>query len=143
MGESTVKKTLLIGLTFLGAMMLIVLPLPRWIIWFRPEWVFMVLIFWMIAVPDRIGIGIAWMIGLLLLLVAAGIILGLFIDYEVHPVYFALWIAGFPGWFLLKNLPLPGNLATPIQLIVSIILYFLVGGAVWCAIQILRRQTSA
>ena len=39
MGDSTVKKTMLIGLTFVGAMMLIVLPLPRWIIWFRPEWV--------------------------------------------------------------------------------------------------------
>lgn len=66
MREGAFKKSLLIGLTFLIAMMLLILPLPSWITWFRPAWVFMVLIFWMVAIPDRMGIGIAWVIGLLI-----------------------------------------------------------------------------
>lgn len=52
--------------TFVVALMLTMLPLPDWAALFRPEWVALVLIYWCLALPDRIGIGIGWTLGLLL-----------------------------------------------------------------------------
>jgi rod shape-determining protein MreD len=52
--------------TFIVAFMLTAMPLPDWAVNWRPAWVAMVLIYWCIALPDRAGIGIAWMLGLLL-----------------------------------------------------------------------------
>jgi rod shape-determining protein MreD len=57
---------IVIILTFLVAFMLTAVPLPEWAAAWRPVWVAMVLIYWCMAIPDRIGIGIAWLIGLLL-----------------------------------------------------------------------------
>lgn len=56
----------LILLTFLLALMLTVIPLPQWAAAFRPEWIAMVLIYWCMALPERVGVGTAWLIGLLL-----------------------------------------------------------------------------
>lgn len=52
--------------TFILALMLTMLPLPEWAELFRPEWVAMVLIYWCMALPERIGVGIGWTLGLLL-----------------------------------------------------------------------------
>ncbi len=46
--------------------MLTLLPLPDWAAYLRPEWVSMVLIYWCLAVPERVGVGIAWIAGLFL-----------------------------------------------------------------------------
>ena len=43
-------------LTFLVAFVLAVLPLPAWLLWGRPEWVALTLIYWCIALPQRVGI---------------------------------------------------------------------------------------
>lgn len=75
MGNNTFKQIVLIGLTFLVGMMLTILPLPEWAVWYQPTWVFMVLLFWIIAAPYRVGIGTAFIIGLLLDLLT-GTILG-------------------------------------------------------------------
>lgn len=48
------------------ALMLTVWPLPGWARQFRPEWVAMVLIYWVLALPDRVGVGVCWTVGLLL-----------------------------------------------------------------------------
>ncbi len=53
-----------IALTLAVALWLSVLPLPVWAQWGRPELVAMVLIYWTIAVPERVGIVIAWCVGL-------------------------------------------------------------------------------
>lgn len=55
-----------ITLTLLIAYVLSILPLPATVAMFQPEWVLIVLIYWAIALPHRIGIGIAWFSGLLL-----------------------------------------------------------------------------
>lgn len=39
------------------------LPLPEWLEAFRPEWVVLVVIYWVMAMPDRIGLVVAWMAG--------------------------------------------------------------------------------
>jgi rod shape-determining protein MreD len=64
---ATVSKTLRIGLiTIIGAFMLAIMPLPGWAVEFRPEWVTLVLIYWVLAAPSKIGVTIAWFVGLLL-----------------------------------------------------------------------------
>lgn len=48
------------------AFMLTAMPLPYWAVNWRPAWVAMVLIYWCMALPQRVGIGISWVLGLLL-----------------------------------------------------------------------------
>lgn len=69
------KNRILIALTFLLGMMLTILPLPPSLVWFRPAWVFMILLFWIIATPYRVGMGTAFFAGLWLDLLT-GTILG-------------------------------------------------------------------
>jgi rod shape-determining protein MreD len=52
--------------SFLVAMMLTSLPLPETAIIYRPDWLTLVLIYWCMAIPERIGIFTGWMLGLLL-----------------------------------------------------------------------------
>ncbi len=40
-------------------------PMPEWAAPWRPDWVGMVLIYWCMALPNRISVGAAWSIGLL------------------------------------------------------------------------------
>lgn len=61
------NKTLRIGfITIIGAFMLAIMPLPDWAVEFRPDWVTLVLIYWAMAAPTRIGVTVAWFTGLLL-----------------------------------------------------------------------------
>jgi rod shape-determining protein MreD len=64
-----------IAVSFVAALMLTMMPLPEWARAIRPQWVTMVLIYWCMALPDRIGLGWAWGMGLLLD-VAYGSVLG-------------------------------------------------------------------
>ncbi len=52
--------------TFLIALGLDILPLPGWVIWLRPSWTLLVLLYWAMALPNVVGIFYALMIGLLL-----------------------------------------------------------------------------
>ena len=52
--------------TLVGAMALSIAPSPRWAEVVRPEWTALVLIYWCLALPQRVGIGIAWGTGLLM-----------------------------------------------------------------------------
>lgn len=56
----------LIIASFIIAVMLTALPLPDWAVNWRPAWVALVLIYWCMAVPDRVGIAVAWFMGLIL-----------------------------------------------------------------------------
>jgi rod shape-determining protein MreD len=49
--------------SFLVAAVLAILPLPQWLLWGRPEWVALVLIYWCIALPHRVGIVTALVVG--------------------------------------------------------------------------------
>lgn len=55
--------TWVIVLSFIVAATLAVLPLPAWLDNYRPEWVVMVLLYWVIALPHRIGMTVAWVVG--------------------------------------------------------------------------------
>lgn len=73
MGQS--QGGFIIFMTFLVALTLMMMPLPEWIEPARPQWLVMVTIYWCIALPDRIGVIFAWLVGLVLD-VATGSIMG-------------------------------------------------------------------
>ena len=50
-------------LTFLAAYVLAVLPLPQWLLWGRPEWVALTLVYWTIALPHRVGMMTSLLLG--------------------------------------------------------------------------------
>ncbi len=52
--------------TFVAALLLTILPLPEWMVKFRPEWVALILIYWCMALPQRVGIISGFVLGLLL-----------------------------------------------------------------------------
>lgn len=52
--------------SFVVALLLSILPLPSNLLVFMPSWLLLTAIYWSMALPHRIGIGIAWGLGLLL-----------------------------------------------------------------------------
>jgi rod shape-determining protein MreD len=62
-------------LTFIVALMLTVFPLPDWARYLRPDWVGLVLIYWCMALPDRVGVSTGWFMGLMVDLLT-GTVLG-------------------------------------------------------------------
>lgn len=59
----------LVALSLLIGIFLTIIPLPSFAIWLRPQWVFAILLFWVIASPTQCGIGTAFIVGLLMDLV--------------------------------------------------------------------------
>jgi rod shape-determining protein MreD len=51
--------------SFALAMLLTAVPLPDWAGPWRPAWIALVLGYWNVALPERVGVGIAWFVGLL------------------------------------------------------------------------------
>ena len=94
-----------IGLSLVAAMSLAVVSLPESIPselgYLRPEWVTLVIVYWVIALPNRVGIVVAWAIGLLMD-VLLGTLLGqhaiayMIVAYIAYTLYqrlrmFAIW----------------------------------------------------
>ena len=52
--------------SLLFTMLLMLWPLPESLRFVRPEWVLMVLFYWAMALPNRVGVGYAWVVGLLM-----------------------------------------------------------------------------
>ena len=59
-GRLTILATLCI------AMLLMILPMPDWARPFRPQWVTLVLLYWAIALPHRVGVGSGFATGIVL-----------------------------------------------------------------------------
>jgi len=55
----------MIVVTLIAAMTLTVVPAPQWVEFVRPEWTILVLIYWCMALPQRVGVGVAWFVGIL------------------------------------------------------------------------------
>lgn len=65
----------LIIASFVLAILLHIIALPDWLQGLRPDWMALVLIYWCIALPERVGVIIGWLAGLMLD-VASGTLLG-------------------------------------------------------------------
>ncbi len=55
--------TWFILLTIIIASLLGIMPMPQWLEAWRPEWIALVLVYWVIALPHRIGLLTAWTVG--------------------------------------------------------------------------------
>jgi rod shape-determining protein MreD len=56
----------IIAVTLAGALILNAVPLPETAAYYRPDWLALVLIYWCMALPGRVGVGVGWLNGLLL-----------------------------------------------------------------------------
>ena len=55
-----------ITVTFVFALLLTALPMPESAAIWRPAWVALVLVYWCMAVPERVGVVVGWAAGLFL-----------------------------------------------------------------------------
>lgn len=55
---------LVIGLTLVVALWVSIVPLPLWAQWGRPDLVAIVVLYWIMALPERMGIVFGWTVGL-------------------------------------------------------------------------------
>lgn len=78
-----------IVLSLLFAGVLAIVPLPTWLELWRPDWVALVLVYWVIALPHRVGMLTAWLVGFLLD-VLKGTLLGLNAGVLTLMAYIAL-----------------------------------------------------
>jgi len=58
-------RYLVIPISFIVGMILLILPLPEWFRIYRPDWLALILIYWSMALPKRVGLWSAFIIGLL------------------------------------------------------------------------------
>lgn len=58
------RGSLTIIFSFAIALALMIMPLPSWLVWARPDWLALVLIYWCIALPHRVGIFSGFIVGL-------------------------------------------------------------------------------
>ncbi|MCW8944914.1 MAG: rod shape-determining protein MreD [Sedimenticola sp.] len=95
------QGTLVVVSTFCVALLLTILPLPDWAQMLRPQWYTLVLIYWVLALPQRVGVAVGWITGILVD-VLSGTLLGqhalslaliAYIVFEMH-----LRIRLFPLW---------------------------------------------
>ena len=56
----------IILVSFIVALLLTSIPVPEWVERFRPNWLCLVLIYWCMAAPARVGVGTGWLLGLFL-----------------------------------------------------------------------------
>lgn len=66
MSQQKERGSWVIVLSFIMALMLMALPMPDWAGIWRPAWVALVLIYWCMALPARIGIIVAFTLGIFL-----------------------------------------------------------------------------
>ena len=60
--------------SLLLAAWLSVLPLPVAWLWLRPIWIVLVLVYWVVALPTQVGVGVAWLVGLLMDGITGGVL---------------------------------------------------------------------
>lgn len=65
---------LAIALSTLAALLLAVCPMPPWLLPARPDWLSLLVIFWILRAPQHVGMGSAWVAGLVLDALCGGVL---------------------------------------------------------------------
>lgn len=66
MAKHRAARNLPVVLSIVIAIMLTMMPLPGWLVAFRPDWVALVIVFWAMSVPHSYSVGVAWIVGIIL-----------------------------------------------------------------------------
>lgn len=68
MTQTNLRDRLVIAATFVVALFVtgVPIPMPESVALWRPAWVALILVYWCVAVPDRVGVGVGWTAGLFL-----------------------------------------------------------------------------
>jgi rod shape-determining protein MreD len=91
----------IIIISILLAMVLMLMPLPDSLRVIRPEWVLLTLMYWAMALPRRVGVGYAWLVGLSMDVLLGGILGILAFAYALVVylvLHFHLQLRQFPLW---------------------------------------------
>lgn len=95
------RNGFMIVLTIIIAMLLMMVPLPESARFFRPEWVVLTLMYWAMALPHRVSIGVGWLSGLIMDVMMGGT-LGVMAFSYAFAVYliarFHLQLRQYPLW---------------------------------------------
>lgn len=95
------RNGFMIVLTIIAAMLLMMMPLPEAAGFFRPEWVVLTLMYWAMALPHRVSIGVGWLSGLIMDVMMGGT-LGVMAFSYAFAVYliarFHLQLRQYPLW---------------------------------------------
>jgi rod shape-determining protein MreD len=98
---SAPRGSWVIAASYLTALILTVWPLPKWAEAFRPAWVPLITIYWCLWLPERVGVIIAFLAGLLVDALS-GTLLGEHALALVLVAWVALWmhlqVRVFPWW---------------------------------------------
>ncbi|GEM75954.1 rod shape-determining protein MreD [Vibrio sagamiensis] len=65
MANNVFRSRMVIGITFLVALVLQTIPWPGILDQLRPSWLFLVTCYWVLALPHRVNVGTALVLGLL------------------------------------------------------------------------------
>lgn len=64
--DTPARGRLIVLASFAVAIVMNILPVPTWADPFVPDWVTLTLIYWCLAVPNRVSVGTGWTLGLIL-----------------------------------------------------------------------------
>ncbi|NKB64805.1 MAG: rod shape-determining protein MreD [Gammaproteobacteria bacterium] len=65
-GSRAPRRSGVIIFTIVIALLLNLTPYPDWMENARPDWVTLVLFYWCLALPNRVGVGWGWVVGIIL-----------------------------------------------------------------------------
>lgn len=120
-------RFLWIHLTLLLALMLAVMPLPAEVKLFRPDWPLLVLCYWVLALPHRVSIGTAFVMGFLVD-VMVGTVLGVnALGYSVVTFVVAANYLKIRNFSILQQALLLGMLLALYHLVLFWLSHFLTG----------------
>jgi rod shape-determining protein MreD len=109
--NAPVRGLLVVGGTLIAALTLMVLPMPAWAEDYRPQWVTLILIYWCLVLPTRVGVFSGFALGIAHDVVSGGLLgahaLSLsvvaYLTEELHRRIraFPLWQQAVAVWLLL------------------------------------------
>lgn len=62
----SLRSFIAITISFLLAFVLSIIPLPVWANIARPQWLALIIFYWVLALPHRVSLKVAWLLGLIL-----------------------------------------------------------------------------
>ena len=120
-------RFLWVHFTIVFALLLLVMPLPAAVNLFRPDWPLLVLSYWVLALPHRVSIGTAFVVGFFVD-VMVGTVLGVnVLGYSIMAFILAANYAKIRNFSILQQSLLLGLLLAFFHLLIFWLSHFLTG----------------